>query len=123
MEVFEEFLARIDNPDHRYRAEEVLGWVAEKFPNLMPVIKWNQPMFTDHGTYIIGFSVAKHHMAVAPESVVIHHFSEEIVQAGYSHTKELIRFPWDKPFDFSLLEKMIEYNILDKADCTTFWRK
>ena len=123
MEVFEEFLARIDNPDHRYRAEEVLGWVAEKFPNLMPVIKWNQPMFTDHGTYIIGFSVAKHHMAVAPESVVINHFSDEIVQAGYNHTKELIRFPWDKPFDFSLLEKMIKYNILDKADCTTFWRK
>ena len=123
MEVFEEFLGRIDNPDHRYRAEEVLGWVAEKFPNLMPVIKWNQPMFTDHGTYIIGFSVAKHHMAVAPESVVINHFSDEIVQAGYNHTKELIRFPWDKPFDFSLLEKMIKYNILDKADCTTFWRK
>ena len=31
-------------------------------------------MFTDHGTFIIGFSIAKHHLAVAPERVVIQHF-------------------------------------------------
>ncbi|MCG6581884.1 iron chaperone, partial [Acinetobacter baumannii] len=26
------------------------------------------------------------------------------------------------PVDFSLLERMIEFNMLDKANCTTFWR-
>ena len=80
-------------------------------------------MFTDHGTFIIGFSVAKQHLAVAPESAGINHFSDEIVQAGYDHTKQLVRIQWDSPVDFSLLEKMIEFNILDKADCSTFWRK
>lgn len=80
-------------------------------------------MFTDHGTFIIGFSVAKHHLAVAPERSGINHFSDEIVTAGYDHTKELVRIQWDSPVDFSLLEKMIEFNILDKADCSTFWRK
>ncbi|EJL20530.1 hypothetical protein PMI05_05767 [Brevibacillus sp. BC25] len=80
-------------------------------------------MFTDHGTFIIGFSVAKHHLAVSPERVGITRFSDEIVQAGYDHTKELVRIRWDKPVDFSFLEKMIEFNILDKADCSTFWRK
>lgn len=64
MEIFSEFLAKIDNPEHRERTEEVLSWVKNKFPNLEPVIKWNQPMFTDHGTYIIGFSVSKKHLAV-----------------------------------------------------------
>ncbi|MBS4192281.1 iron chaperone [Bacillus sp. FJAT-49705] len=123
MEVFAEYLAGIDNPQHRSRTEEVLGWVTKEFPNLMPVIKWNQPMFTDHGTFIIGFSIAKHHLAVAPERAGIIHFSDEIVQAGYEHTQQLIRFPWDRPVDFSLFGKMIEYNILDKADCSTFWRK
>ncbi|SEM70766.1 iron chaperone [Lihuaxuella thermophila] len=123
MEVFAEYLARIDNPQHRARTEEVLTWVTKKFPYLKPKIAWNQPMFTDHGTFIIGFSVAKHHLAVAPETAAIHHFSEEIVQAGYDHTKNLVRIPWDRPVDFSLLEKMIEFNILDKADCPTFWRK
>lgn len=123
MEVFAEYLAHIDNPEHRERTEEVLAWVTKKFPELMPKMAWNQPMFTDHGTFIIGFSIAKPHLAVAPERVVIQHFSDEIVQAGYDHTKELVRIRWERPVDFSLLEKMIEFNIKDKADCTTFWRK
>ncbi|MFA1819699.1 iron chaperone [Virgibacillus oceani] len=122
MEVFAEFLENMDHPQHRDRTEEVLRWVSEKFPNLEPVVKWNQPMFTDHGTYIIGFSAAKHHLAVAPELVVIDHFSGEIKKAGYDHTKNLIRMKWDSPVNFSLLEKIIEYNIEDKKDYTTFWR-
>ncbi|SHK88301.1 hypothetical protein SAMN02745136_03569 [Anaerocolumna jejuensis DSM 15929] len=123
MEVFAEYLARIDNPQQKARFEEVFGWIIGKFPGLVPKIAWNQPMFTDHGTFIIGFSAARHHMAVAPERAGIDHFSAEIVQAGYEHTKELVRIPWDSPVDFSLLEKMIAFNISDKAECSTFWRK
>ncbi len=123
MEVFAAFLDQIDNAEHRARTEEVLGWVTKEFPNLMPAIKWNQPMFTDHGTFIIGFSLAKKHLAVAPEEEGIQQFSDAIVESGYDHTKMLVRIPWDKPVDFSLLKKIIEFNILDKADCSTFWRK
>lgn len=122
MEVFAEFTAKIDNPEHRERTEEVLGWVAKTFPQLEPKISWKQPMFTDHGTFIIGFSVSKQHLAVAPEKAGIIRFSEDIVQAGYDHTKELVRIKWNGPVDYSLLEKMIRFNIEDKANCTTFWR-
>lgn len=93
-----------------------------KFPNLEPVIKWNQPMFTDHGTYIIGFSVSKKHLAVAPESVTVSHVEDDIVKAGYDYTKEIIRIPWNSHVDYQLLTKMIEFNIWDKKDCKTFWR-
>lgn len=123
MEIFSAYLANIDNLQHRNRIEEVLSWVTEKYPNLVPKIAWNQPMFTDHGTYIIGFSVSERHLAVAPEAAGINRFSEAIVQAGYDYTKGLLRIPWDSPVDYSLLEKMIEFNILDKAECSTFWRK
>ncbi|TCP58143.1 hypothetical protein EV586_102594 [Tumebacillus sp. BK434] len=123
MEVFAEFLSQIENPQHRAGTEEVLTWVTKKFPNLLPKIAWNQPMFTDHGTFIIGFSVSKQHLAVSPEKAGIAHFSEAILQAGYDHTQQLMRIKWDRPVDFSLLEKMIEFNRLDKADCSTFWRK
>ncbi len=123
MKVFEDYLAHIDDPQHRARTEEVLVWVTEAYPDLKPKIAWNQPMFTDHGTFIVGFSVAKQRLAVAPERAGILHFSEEILQAGYDHTKQLVRFPWDRPFDFSLLEKMIDFNISEKADCSSFWRK
>ncbi|KZS49196.1 iron chaperone [Paenibacillus glucanolyticus] len=123
MEVFADYLKGIDNPDHRARMEEIFAWIVGKFPNLKPKIAWNQPMFTDHDTFIIGFSASKQHMAVAPEKAGIVRFSEDIVQAGYDHTKELVRIRWDGPVDYSLLEKMIEYNLEDKADCSTFWRK
>lgn len=123
MEVFADFLAGIDNPEHRSRIEEVMQWVMKKFPNLVPKMAWNQPMFTDHETFIIGFSIAKQHLAVAPERAGIIQFSEAIVQAGYDHTKQLVRIKWDNPVDFSLLEKMIDFNITDKANCKTFWRK
>ena len=123
MDVFEEYLAQIGDPRHRSRMEEVLGWVSEKFPDLVPKIAWNQPMFTAHGTFIIGFSVSRKHLAVAPERAGMNHVAEDLARAGYDHTKELVRFPWDRPVDFALLTKMIEYNIADKADCATFWRK
>lgn len=123
MEVFAEYLARINNLGHRDRTEEVLAWITKKYPNLVPKIAWNQPMFTDHGTFIIGFSVSKHHLAVAPEKAGINQFSDEIEKAGYDHTKELVRIRWDGPVDFSLLGKMIEFNITEKADCSTFWRR
>lgn len=122
VKTFEEFLSNIADSEHRSRTEEVLSWVVNKFPNLVPVIKWNQPMFTDHGTYIIGFSIAKHHLAVSPEAEGIEQFLGEIDLAGYTKTKGLMRIPWNSSVDFSLLEKMINYNIADKADCTTFWR-
>jgi len=122
MEVFEKYLAGIDNPDHQDRTKEVLEWVSREFPNLEPQIKWNTPMFTDHDTYIIGFSTAKQHMSVSPENAGIAHFSDDIAKAGYSATKGLFRIRWNEPVNYELLKKMIEFNIQDKAEYTSFWR-
>lgn len=122
MDVFAEYLAKIDNPVHQATVEEVLAWVLQEFPQLEPRIGWTQPMFTDHGTYIIGFSVAKGHMAVAPEKAGMDHFEEILKQGGVDHTKLLIRMKWTNPVDYGLLRQLIEYNIADKADCTSFWR-
>lgn len=123
MTEFTQFLAKIDDPLHRERMDEVLTWVKDRYPNLKREIKWNQPMYTDHGTFIIGFSVSKKHIAVAPERVTITQFTDHITKAGYEHTKELIRMPWKNPVDYSLLADLIDFNIQDKANCTTFWRR
>ncbi|WP_426105375.1 iron chaperone [Massilia sp. TSP1-1-2] len=123
MDVFADYLAHIADQQQRARMHDVLAWVTASFPQLTPTIAWKQPMFTDHGTFIIGFSVAKQHMAVARELVGITHFSQNILRAGFQRSKMLVRFPWDRPVDFSLLGKMIEFNLADKAHCVTFWRK
>lgn len=123
MNTFAEYLVKIDAPEQKERMEELFSWINETFPTLEPVIKWNQPMYTNHGTFIIGFSMAKKHMAVSPEHAGMVRFDDRIREAGYDRSKELIRIRWDQPVDYSLLKEMIEFNIKDKADCSTFWRK
>lgn len=122
MEDFNDFLKTIENIEHRARMAEILTWIENKFPQLGKRIAWSQPMFTNHATFIIGFSVAKNHIAVAPEKAGLRQLSDRIVQSGYEITKELFRIKWDKPVDYDLLEDMIKFNIEDKADCKTFWR-
>lgn len=122
MKDFQMFLDSIDEPDKKERMEGILRYIKEKFPQLNEEIKWNQPMFSDHGTFIIGFSVAKAHIAVAPEAVVISLFEKEIEEAGYSHTRELFRIKWTDKVDFDLLYKIVAYNIEDKKAMTKFWR-
>ncbi|ANC77292.1 iron chaperone [Fictibacillus phosphorivorans] len=123
MEVFSDYLAGIDDPDHRNRMDEVLKWVAEKFPSLEPQFKWNTPMYTDHGTFIIGISMAKQHISIAPEEVTMVKFADDIKKAGYTFTKGLFRIRWKDEVNYELLEKMISFNIEDKAHYTKFWRE
>jgi len=123
VDAFAEFIAGIDDVSHRDRTVEVLSWVAETFPQLGQVVKWKQPMFTDHGTFIIGFSVSKNHIAVAPEPPVVAKFAQQLDRAGYSRTNMLFRIGWDQPVDYELLRAIIQFNIDDKAGYSPFWRK
>lgn len=123
MDVFSEYLSRIENPQHRARTKEVLEWIKQGFPKLETRIAWNQPMFTEHGTFIIGFSVAKQHLAISPELAGMVRFYDEIAKSGYGYSKMLFRIKWDEAVDFSLLDKIIRFNCQDKAECSTFWRK
>lgn len=118
-----EFFSKISEPEHRTRLEEIFNWTKEHYPQLNVVIKWNQPMFTDHETFIIAYSAAKKHISVAPETVAITTFKEAIEQAHYQHTDNLFKITWEQPVDFSLLKKIIDYNIQAKIHYTKFWRE
>lgn len=122
MDNFNEFLQTIDNDKHRETLSDIFNWVTETFPKLETTIKWNQPMFTDHGTFILAFSKSKQHFSVAPEAKVMAEFSDRIEAVGYSQTNNLFRIKWNQDVDYKLIQDIIQYNIDDKADCPTFWR-
>lgn len=122
MKDFKWYLDNIDELDKRERMEAILNHIKDKFPQLKEEVKWSQPMFSDHGTFIIGFSMAKGHIGVSPEPKVINLFENEIKEAGYSYTQGLFRIKWTDKVDFDLLDEMIAYNIKDKKDMTKFWR-
>ena len=122
MKVFLDYLKTIDDLEKRTRTEEVLHWVINNYPDLPPQIRWNQPMFTNEGTYIIGYSHSKGHISLAPEVKPIKEFKEEIEALGLSHTNNIIRIKWTDPTPFSLIDTLIKYNLEDKAGYTKFWR-
>jgi uncharacterized protein len=121
MDIFNDYLNKMDS-DKKEKMSLILNHILTNFESLTPIISWKQPMFTDHKTFIIGFSYSKNHIAVAPERKTIDRFKETITEKGYEHTKELFKIKWDNDIAFDLIDDMIKYNIEDKKDTHTFWR-
>ena len=118
----DEYLATIPNDDNRERMVDVLVWVGLTYPELELRIAWNQPMFTHHGTYIIGFSAASKHMAMAPERATMIRFEPVMRERGTDFGKMFARQPWNKPFDYELLDAFIQHQLNEKQNITSFWR-
>ncbi|MFA5235973.1 MAG: DUF1801 domain-containing protein [Bacilli bacterium] len=116
------FLDAIVDVAHRAAMAELLDWISETFPQLKAEYKWRQAMFTDHGTFIIGFSVASKHFAVALEKFGLDQFRQRLRASGYEDSSMLFRIRFDQAVDHALLSDMIKFNIADKAACRTFWR-
>lgn len=73
----EKYLRTIKNKKHRLRLEQVFNWIVESFPSLEFKTLWNQPMFLEHETFIIGFSVSKNHFSISPEAKGMREFFKE----------------------------------------------
>ena len=118
----DEYLETIPNDDNRARMVDVLVWVGLTYPELELRMAWNQPMFTHHGTYIIGFSAASKHMAIALERATMIRFEPVMRERGTDFGTMFARQPWNKPFDYELLDAFIQHQLAEKQDITSFWR-
>ena len=123
METFDEYLTFIDDEEMRQKLSDIYQHVEKTFPELGKRIAWNQPMYTDHDTFIIAFSAAKNHVSVAPEKAALRKFKDDIEGADYDLLKETFKIKRKQPVNYGLIDAMIRFNIEDKKDCTTFWRK
>ena len=116
----DEYLATIPNDRNRARMVDVLVWVGLTYPELKLRIAWNQAMFIHHGTYIIGFSAASKHMAMAPERATMIHFEPVMRERGTDFGTMFARQPWHKPFDYELLDAFIQHQLAEKQDISSF---
>ena len=122
IKTLDEYLETIPNDHNRARMVDVVVWVGLTYPELELRIAWNQAMFIHHGTYIIGFSAASKHMAVAPERATMIRFEPVMRERGTDFGKKVAHQPWDKPFDYELLDAFIQHQLAEKQDITSFWR-
>jgi hypothetical protein len=122
IETFEEYLETIDDDLQKDRMAEILNWIKKEYPDLDTRIAWNEPMFTNEGTFITGFSYSKNHIAMSPEMKPIQIFKKEIKDNLLDSTDHIIRIKWSDPIPYELIKELIDYNIDDKAGYTKFWR-
>lgn len=120
---FTNYLEEIPEQEHREKLVEIFLWITENYPMLERKIAWKQPMFIHKGTFIIGFSVANAHIAIAPEQYTLNIFMDEIIKNDYNPGKMFFRIKWQQTINYDLLAKIINFNLETKADCPTFWRK
>ena len=85
------FLSNFKNPILKFKLEPIFEQIQKEIPNLTVELKWNQPMFIINGTFIIGFSVAKNHISIAPEAVTMAIFTNDIKVANYEATNNLFK--------------------------------
>lgn len=123
MEQILEYIQRIDDPDNRLISGDFINWLMTDFPELKPEYKWNQPMFTHHGTFIIGFSVATKHFTVAPEMRTFEHFLPQIKDLKLKHGKKTFQLQFGQNIPYDLLRALINYTLADKQNVTSFWDK
>ena len=117
----EEYLDTIKEEKQRDRIIQLINWIGETYGNLKLEVKWNQPMFTDHGTYIIGMSVSKNHLAIGLEARSMERLSEIIEKSEYDHSKMLIKIKWTQEIDFEFLKIIINEIIENKKSVNSFW--
>ncbi|OJF91615.1 iron chaperone [Alkalibacterium sp. 20] len=123
MKTFENYLHSLDDETHRQKLSDLFNFIDSEFPDLDKRIAWNQPMYTDHDTFIIGFSVSKNHISVAPKKVELRQFKKEIKENNYDFLKEIFKIKKSQPINKELIRDLVAFNIEDKKDCKTFWRE
>lgn len=118
-----EYLEGITDKKHRKKIIHLLKWIQDSYPELTLQIKWKQPIFTAHDTYIIGFSVAKNHFTIGPEIRTLDHFIAEVEKDNFKHGKNTIQISFKDEIPEKLLKSLIEYTLEDKKGVQTFWDK
>lgn len=117
----DDYLASITKPENANQLSSTLDWISAQYPQLELRLAWNQPMFTDHDTFIIGFSAAAKDFAVAVEAPVFAKYLTQINALGYRATKRQFHVAWGTKIDEALLHELIDDAITLKKDVTTFW--
>ena len=119
---FNKYLQKIDDYSNYNRAIEILEWIVDNYPHMTREVKWNQPMFMDHGTFIFSLTVFKNHISFAPEKETLDKFSSKLDENKYEQGKMLFKIKNDQEINYKLLKEIIDHNILDKKDIESFWR-
>lgn len=102
---FADFYASL-SPAQNTHIRTLVEWVHTTYPELEPVIVWNQPMFKLGGKYILGFMPTKNHTnLLTVTDTAITTLTPQL--SSYKHGTRSIQLPFDGELDPHLFEQVI----------------
>ncbi|MGB4984593.1 MAG: DUF1801 domain-containing protein [Erysipelotrichaceae bacterium] len=122
MKTFEDYLVSLKTKEQKDKITEIINWIDENYPQLEKRIAWNVPNYVYKNTFILGLSVSTKHISINPEPQTMMVYSDRIKNSGYSQTSNIFRILLSDKIDFPLIQQIIDYNILEKEGCNTYWR-
>ena len=60
---------------------------------------------------LIQFAVHKNHLGFYPFEETVNYFADEITNAGYTFKKGCIQIVWNKPIDYELIKRIVQYRV------------
>jgi len=96
--------------------EELRGTIKAAAPGAEEKISYNMPTFTLNGTYLVYFAGWKNHIAFygAPRGNA--EFKEDL--SAYESGQGTLQFPYNKPFPYDLITKIVEFRVAENLKRT-----
>ena len=90
--------------DERVRGtlQRVREAIRSELPEATEKISWSMPTFWQ-GRNILHFAAAKKHIGLYPGAEAVEHFSEQLDEKGYRHSKGAIQIPYSGELPLELI--------------------
>jgi len=90
--------------------QKVRSTIKSAAPDAEEAIKYGIPTFVLNGN-LVHFGGFQKHVGFYPTPSGIEEFKEEL--SAYKSAKGSIQFPLDKPMPYSLIEKLVEFRVME----------
>lgn len=106
------WLARLPD-DQRAALQQLREQILATAPDVVELIAYGVPMFYVGTTPVLGFSVAKSHLALGVGSETLDTMRADL--EGYDTAKDIVRFSPDRPLPAALVKKLVKARIAQHA--------
>ena len=85
---------------------EIRRLIARRVPGVQESIRYQMPVFTIDGIYLVYVGAWKHHIGLYPIPTLPTHLEADI--APYRTKTDTVRFLYNQPFPYDLIERLID---------------
>jgi uncharacterized protein YdhG (YjbR/CyaY superfamily) len=94
--------------------QKIRKTIHEAAPEAVETISYGIPTFDLHGSHLVHFAGAKHHIGFYPTSSGIEKFKSEL--SAYKLSRGTVQFPLDKPIPYELIRRITLFRVTETLE-------